>query len=258
MKTIAVVSTTGGAGRTTVAATLAVLLARRGRDVVAIDFDWQNMLGAWLGLDALAPRGIGEALCCTSDASSAWHEHTWRNDDGVLFVPHGQLTLDEAAACDARLAAHPQWLRHAIAQIALPASGVAVIDTPRYPSRQAQQAACAADLVLCVCPPDPAACATFVAHLPALLDACRDVRIVVNRLNPAREMQRDVLAMLRAAAGGLPVAQRIHMEAALPEAFARGAWLMDEAPHTQASHDLHGLAHHVDAWLPALEPSIAA
>ncbi|MFM0053148.1 cellulose biosynthesis protein BcsQ [Caballeronia grimmiae] len=255
MKTIALISTTGGAGRTTLAATLAVLLARRGRDVVAIDFDPQNMLGAWLGLDALAPHGIAHAL---TGASHAWHAHTWRNDDGVLFVPHGQVTLDEAAACDAQLAAHPQWLENAIAEIALPESGVVVIDTPRYPSRQAQQAARAADLVLCVCPPDPAACAAFVAHLPALREACGDVRVVVNRLNPAREMQRDVLAMLRAAAGGLPVAQRIHMEAALPEAFARGAWVIDEAPHTQASHDLHGLAQHVDAWLPEIEASIAA
>ncbi|MBA5771003.1 nucleotide-binding protein, partial [Escherichia coli] len=34
MKTIAITSTTGGAGRTTLAAALAVLLARRGRPVV--------------------------------------------------------------------------------------------------------------------------------------------------------------------------------------------------------------------------------
>lgn len=255
MKTIALISMAGGAGRTTLAATLAVLLARRGREVVALDFDPQNMLGAWLGLDTLAPRGIANAL---TDASEAWHTHTWRSDEGVLFVPHGNVTLDEAAACDARLAAHPQWLQRAIGEIALPETGVVLIDTPRYPSRQAQQAARAADLVLCVCPPEPAACAGFVAHLPALREACADVRVVVNRLNPAREMQRDVLAMLRAAAAGLPVAQRIHMEAALPEAFARGGWIVDEAPQSQASHDLHGLAEHVDAWLPALEPGLTA
>ena len=251
MKTIALISTTGGAGRTMLTASLAVLLARLGREVVALDFDPQNMLGAWLGLDSLAGEGISRAL---TDASHAWHERTWRNDEGVLFVPHGQLTLDEAAASAARLAADPQWLARATGEIGLADTGIVLIDTPRYPSPHADHATRAADLVLCICAPEPAACATLVAHLAALRESCADVQLVVNRLNPAREMQRDVLAMLRVAAGA-PVAQRIHLDAAMPESFARGGWLFDEAPHSQASHDLHGLAQHVDAWLPALTAS---
>ncbi len=77
-----------------------------------------------------------------------------------------------------------------------------------------------------------------------------NLRIIVNRLNPARDMQRDVLAMLGAALGdGVPLAQRVHLDVALPESFARGTWLFDDAPHSQASHDLHGLANWVDAWV---------
>ncbi|WP_244818041.1 cellulose biosynthesis protein BcsQ [Caballeronia sp. Lep1P3] len=248
MKTIALISTVGGAGRTTLAAMLATLLARRARAVVALDFDPENMLGAYLGLDTLAPNGIGAAL---AGQAGAWHDHTWRNDEGVLFVPHGKLTLAQAAACNARLAANPRWLARAIGEIGLGENGVVLVDTPRYPSQHADQAARSADLVLCVCPPEPAACATLVAHLPALREACADVRIVVNRLNPAREMQRDLLAMLRHAAGGGALAHRIHVEAAMGEAFARGVWIVDAAPQSQASHDLHGLAQFVDAWLPA-------
>ncbi|EMH3298111.1 TPA: cellulose synthase operon protein YhjQ, partial [Burkholderia multivorans] len=74
----------------------------------------------------------------------------------------------------------------------------------------------------------------------------------VNRLNPARDMQRDALAMLRAAAGPTALLeQRIHADAAVPEAFARGSWIFDDAPYSQASHDLHGVANWVDAWLTA-------
>jgi hypothetical protein len=63
-------------------------------------------------------------------------------------------------------------------------------------------------------------------------------------------MQRDVLAMLAAALGdGLPLAQRVHLDVALPESFARGTWLFDDAPHSQASHDLHGVANWLDAWV---------
>ncbi|MDR5794748.1 cellulose biosynthesis protein BcsQ [Caballeronia sp. LZ008] len=255
MKTIALISTAGGAGRTTLAASLATLLARRGRAVVALDFDPQNMLGAYLGLDAFAAEGIGGAL---ADPSRKWHESTWRNEDGVLFVPHGGLTPARSAACEARLCEHPRWLERTIGEIGLPETGVVLIDTPRYPCSHADHAARAADLVLAVCPPEPAACATLVARLPALRESCADVRLVVNRLNPARAMQRDALAMLRAATGNMPLAQRIHLEASMPEAFSRGAWIVDEAPHLQTSHDLHGLAQHVDAWLPALAASETA
>jgi hypothetical protein len=56
--------------------------------------------------------------------------------------------------------------------------------------------------------------------------------------------------MLAAALGdGVPLAQRVHLDVALPESFARGTWLFDDAPHSQASHDLHGLANWVDAWV---------
>ncbi|MFM0137427.1 nucleotide-binding protein [Caballeronia grimmiae] len=42
MTVIAVVSTAGGAGRTTICSALAVLLARRARQVFAIELDAQN------------------------------------------------------------------------------------------------------------------------------------------------------------------------------------------------------------------------
>ncbi|AGK50597.1 cellulose synthase operon protein YhjQ [Burkholderia thailandensis MSMB121] len=250
MKTIAIVSTTGGAGRTMLTAALAALLARGGRPVVALDFDPQNLLGVQLGLDAFAPAGVARAL---AGAGGAWHAHTWRSADGVLFVPYGHVDSAQALACDARLAADPEWLARSLADVALPAEGVTLIDTARFPSQQAAHALRCADLALCVVPPDPAACATAAARLPELRAASAGVlRIVVNRLNPARDMQRDVLAMLRAAAGpGVVLEQRVHLDAALPEALARGTWFFDDAPHSQASHDLHGVASWVDAWLGA-------
>jgi cellulose synthase operon protein YhjQ len=247
MKTIAVVSTAGGTGRTTLTAVLAVLLARRGRQVVALDFDPQNMLGAQLGIDGLAATGLSQALL---DADTAWHAYTWRNADDVLFVPYGAVSVAQSTQCDARLAADPRWLADALAELDLPRDGVVLIDTARYPSQQAEHALRCADLALCVTPPEPAACATLVARLGALRDAGAQLRIIVNRLNPARDMQRDVLAMLGAALGDkLPLAQRVHLDVALPESFARGTWLFDDAPHSQASHDLQGLANWLDAWL---------
>ncbi|KAG8151732.1 cellulose biosynthesis protein BcsQ [Burkholderia catarinensis] len=249
MKTIAITSTTGGAGRTTLTAALAVLLARRGRPAVAVEFDAQNLMGATLGLDTLAEHGLAQSML---GGAEPWHAHTWRSADGVLFVPYGQVDAAGAAACDARLAADPAWLSRALDEIALPADGVVLVDTARYPSPQAEQAIRRADLTLVVVPPEPTACATTAARLDALRAGGGELQIVVNRLNPARDMQRDALAMLRAVAGPASMLeQRIHVDAAVPEALARGSWIFDDAPYSQASHDLNGVANWVDAWLAA-------
>ncbi|MGU7775406.1 cellulose biosynthesis protein BcsQ [Burkholderia sp. MR1-5-21] len=249
MKTIAITSTTGGAGRTTLAAALAVLLARRGRPAVAVEFDPQNLLGASLGLDTVPASGLAQTLL---GGPEPWHAQTWRNADGVLFVPYGHVDAAQAAACEARLAADPGWLPRALGEIALPAGGVALIDTARYPSLHAEHAIRCADLTLVVTPPEPAACATVSARLGALRAGGGALQIVVNRLNPARDLQRDALAMLREVAGPAVILdQRIHIDAAVPESLARGSWIFDDAPYSQVSHDLHGVANWVDAWLDA-------
>lgn len=247
MKTVALLSTVGGAGRTTLAAALAVLLARRGRPVAAADLDPQNMLGAHLGLDTFAPRGFGHAMAGQIDP---WGGNTWRNAEGILFAPHGETTLAERTQYEARLAAEPNWFADALARIDFPPRGVTLIDTACFPSQQAAAAVRAADLVLCVTPPEPAACATLARRFPALRESAPSVKVVVNRLNPAREMQRDALSLLRAVVGdALELAHRVHFDAAMPDSLARGGWIFDEVPHSQASHDLHGLANWLDAWL---------
>lgn len=247
MNRIAVISTAGGSGRTTLAAVLAVLLARRRRPVVALDLDPQNLLGTYLGLDTFAETGLGSAL---ANGDDAWGTPSWRNADGVLFAPYGELHAQARIAAEERLARQPNWVADAIAKIDLPATGVVIMDTPRYPSLQAEQAVSSADLVLCVSPPEPAACATLARRLSTLALAQAEIRIVVNRLNPARDMQRDALAMLRVAVGEAhTLMHRIHLDAAMPEAFARGGWHFDDAPHSQASHDLQGIANWLDAWL---------
>lgn len=247
MKTVALVSTVGGAGRTTLTAALAILLARRGRPVVAIDLDPQNMLGAHLGLNTFARAGLGQAM---AGQAEPWRGHTWRNAEGVLFAPHGETTLAERTAYEVRLDVEPRWFADALAQIDFPPRGVALVDTARLPSQQATQAVASANLVLCVTPLEPAACATLARRLPALREAAKEVKVVVNRLNPARGMQRDALALLRAAASGaLELAHRVHFDAAMPDSLARGGWIFDDAPHSQASHDLSGLTNWLEAWL---------
>lgn len=66
-KVITVAQQKGGAGKTTIAANLAVVLARRGKRVVLLDTDPQGSLGRWF----LARRELGEPGLEFSTAS-AW------------------------------------------------------------------------------------------------------------------------------------------------------------------------------------------
>ena len=247
MNVVAVVSAVGGAGRTTLCGALAVLLARRRRQVVALELDGRNILGTYLGLDALPGRGLAHALL---DPRSAWYAHTFRSADGVLFVPYGTLAGDQISACEAKLAALPYWLQGVLGEIDVDRDGVVLLDTERYPSQQAEQAIRCAHLVLCVTPPDPAAAVSLAAVLAHIRRPGTAFYIVVNRVNPAHPMHGDVLALLRARVGEAALLpQRMHLDEAVPDAFARGAWVFDDAPQSQMSHDLHGLANWLDAWL---------
>lgn len=140
----------------------------------------------------------------------------------------------------------------ALDEIALPAGVVVLVDASHYPSPQAEQAIRSADLALVVVPPEPTACAMVTARLGTLRAGGGELKIVVSRLNPARDMQRDALVLLRAVAGPASMLeQRIHVDAAVLEALAHGSCVFDDSPYSQTSHDLNGIASWVDASLAA-------
>jgi hypothetical protein len=72
---------------------------------------------------------------------------------------------------------------------------------------------------------------------------------LLNGVYPARQLHHDVITMLKARIGGdalLPI--RIHLDEEVPRAYARGGYFFDHAPHSQTSHDIHGLAGWLEAW----------
>jgi cellulose synthase operon protein YhjQ len=247
MKIIAVTSTCGGAGKTTLVASLAVLLARRQVPALAIELSVQNMLGTFLGLRDVPSAGL---LVHALDQQGPWRAATYRNEDGVLFVPFGRAGTADSIAFDAALANDPDWLVDRLRLIDLPEHAVVLLDAARLPDVKALQAIHCADLALCVTRPEPLANASLVQHLDALRQGSRVFRIVVNGVSPAHPLHYDMLTMLRARVGSdvvLPL--RIHLDSAVPESYAHGAHPFDFAPHSQASHDLQGLANWLAEWV---------
>jgi cellulose synthase operon protein YhjQ len=249
MKIIAVTSTCGGVGKTTLVASMAVLLARRQVPALAIELSVQNMLGTFLGLPDVALIGL---LACALDRQEPWRAVTYRNEDGVLFVPFGRAETADSIVFDAALASDPDWLADRLRLIDLPENAVVLLDAARLPDVKARQALHCADLALCVTRPEPLGNASLVQHLDVLRQGSRAFRILVNGVSPAHPLHYDMLTMLRARVGSdivLPL--RIHLDSAVPESYAHGVHCFDFSPHSQASHDLQGLANWLAEWVKA-------
>ena len=108
MNTVAIVSTTGGAGRSTLTAELASLLAQRKHPALALECDPANVLGFHFGMREIPEDGLGAYL--DAPTPGAWARAGQRSDDDVLFVPWGSGGAPAALANAA-----PDWLGRLLA-----------------------------------------------------------------------------------------------------------------------------------------------
>ncbi len=242
MKTVAIVSTTGGAGRSTLTAELASLLAWRKHAVLAIECDPRNVLGFHFGLREIPANGLGAYL--HDGSAAAWAGTGQRSDDGVLFVPWGDSTESGAIG---RLPSN--WLARQVAQVDLPPHGAILIDTAPWPSPYADQAIDAADLVLVLVPAQPETCLTLRRLVDSLATRGKTVRYLSTRLQPARQLHVDIIAMLQAMLGQAMLPYHVHEDSSVPEALSRSESFSRSTPHSQAAHDMNGLASWLSAWL---------
>jgi cellulose synthase operon protein YhjQ len=246
MRTVAIVSATGGAGRTTLAAELAGLLAKRSHAALAVECDPRNMLALHFGLRESAREGLVTHL---HGAADGWASAALQSDDGVLVLPWGSTPEDDDDTDGAaRLDANRTWLRDLLARVDLPANAIALIDTAPWPSPHARQAIEAADLVLGVLTPDASACATLPRFVSALARAGKQAVFVANAVVPARPLHNDLIALLRARLGAAMLPYLVHADTGVPAALAGGANFCRSAPASQAAHDLNGLASWLSHW----------
>ncbi|MFC4521304.1 cellulose biosynthesis protein BcsQ [Cupriavidus pinatubonensis] len=242
MKTIAIISAVGGAGRTTITAELASLLRWHGHAPLAIECDPRGLLGFHFGLREPVRQGLSN--------SADWPACGHRSDDGVLFVPWGEPGARAARADIAmRLHEDPHWLRRLLLDVALAGDAVTLVDSAPWPSPFAEQALAAADLALVLLPSLPESCATLAPLRQALDDGSIASAYVVTRLQPGRQLHTDVSVLLRATLGDALLPYEIHEDAGVPEALARGECFCRSTPHSQTAHDLQGLASWVSGWL---------
>lgn len=238
-----VIGTSGGAGASTVAAHLAAARTARKKDTLALDFSPNNVLRLHFAMPW--EDGTGFAPCLLGD--TPWHEAAYRSSGGTSFVPFGQLRDDaELARVEDWLAQHPHWLADSLDEIELDADALVVCDCPQAFPALYKQALQLADLILIVMTPDPLSYHNATRMAQAAPDG-KETSILLNGFNPARDLDRDILSLLRANYKERLAPVIIHQDESLREAFACKRNVLDFAPSSQTAYEFQALA----TWLAA-------
>lgn len=250
MKVVTVVSSKGGVGKTTLAANLASVLAGLGRRVVVIDLDPQNALRLHLGVGLDSIDGVSRATLGGAALNSAMFDGI----DGISVMPYGVLVEEDYRRFEAQLDQDPFWLSRELAQLGLGEDDVVIVDTPPGTSPYTRNALCAAQIALCVVLADAASYAA-IPQMERMIENYGTRRrdfsgygYVVNQVDQSRQLQKDVLKVLRDTLGPRLFPGVIHADEGISEALACDTTLLHYDPLSQGAADLRACG----AWLNTL------
>ena len=245
--TVAVVSSKGGVGKSTVSANLATALAGLGRYVLLIDMDPQNALR----LHHQMPIGDTTGLAVQALRGEEVRGAIFRGPFGVDCLPFGTVAEVDRKAFEQRLASEPHWLKNLLDGLGVPEGGFIIIDTAPGANGYAAQALDACDLAVCVLLPDAASFVTIpsmerMAHeytdYAPRQGGFKGLYYLVNRMNTARVLCRDVVAALAHELGARMIPGTVQFDSAVEEALAAQTPIMRYAPDSPAARDLGQLA----------------
>lgn len=245
MSVVGIISMKGGVGKTTITANVAAALSARlgpGR-VSVLDLDPQNALHWHLGLDIAEADGV----CEQSLRRAPWTEVLHKSAANVACLPYGPGTEANREQFEALLTSEPGFLGRQIDSTGLSDDAVVLIDTPPGPSVYLRQVFACADLILIVLLTDAGSYATIPTMESwlgemAVRDGAPPCVYLLNQVDAAEPLSRDVTDMLREHLGSRLAPVRIHRDEAVSEALASHQPVLVYDPHGQASHDLARLA----------------
>lgn len=246
MIVLAFASSTGGAGRSTLATACARQLATLGRQVKLIQADPANNLAYLLGHMQAAPQGLLQAVLGQAEL-----QHTIAAVSPGLDVVHfGQGDEEALFQAEQRLKYNPGLLADLLGQTSWAANTVVIIDCPRAPSPWCTQVFSLSDLNLVLMAPEPNTMWGTDALLPGLLKSRGASYFLMNRFESSKVLHLDLwtLSKLKLSHRLLPF--YLHEDQALAESIASGLALQEYAPQSQLVEDLAKLCNWIDGELP--------
>ncbi|MDT8990055.1 cellulose biosynthesis protein BcsQ [Curvibacter sp. APW13] len=240
MEIVTFISGKGGVGKSTLTCNVAVGLSARGKRVLVIDLDPQNIQRLHLGMDpeeiaGLAREGIND-------------DAVFDSPFGVRFIPFGRLQDGELVEFEQQLRLHPDWVKNGIANLDPGAYDFVLIDTPPGATTYLQQALHAAHRALVVLLADAASFAT-VARILALVathtrnnEAFIEQHIVLNQMPLRSKLSHQVRKSLIEHYGSMVVPVSVRRDPGVPQALAFERPVLQYEPTCPASQAIQALA----------------
>ena len=195
----------GGAGKTTLAAHLALALRTRNRAVAVVDIDPQQSLGQWFQHRAARFDGEDSGLTVTSVQG-------WRTQAEVQKLARR--------------------------------NDVVIIDSPPHAETEARIAIRLADLVIVPVQPSPMDVWASQATLDLAAGEKTPALLVLNRVLPRARLTEEMLAEI-AKTGGQLATTRIGNRVAFASALAAGLGVTEAQPRGRAAEEIKRLAKEI-------------
>lgn len=248
---ISIISPKGGVGKTTVAANLAAALAAGPRRPMLVDLDPQNATRLYHQMPLEDSRG----LAVQSLLDEPWADAVYEGPFGADCLPYGTITESDRSGVEALIEDQEDWLGDGLASLNLGDDRVIIVDTPPGGTVYLPPALKAADLVLFVLLPDAASFVTlptmdrWLEEFPPRWGKTREAFYVINRMNKARSLCRDVQAAMQEQLDSRLCNEVIHFDSAVEEALASQQPVLEYAPDGVAATDFRKLADWVQERL---------
>lgn len=241
MFVIAVMSCKGGVGRTTLVTNLAAVLSELGQAVTVIEYDPQGGLPAHYGRPA-SLAGWAAAWLAGESPVTALHQI----DSLLRILPFGALPAGSHAGMAQALPTRAPLPELLAALCDAAGQQVVLIDVPPGRNAYAEQALAEADAVLSLWLCDTA---SWRAHEMGWepVPASGRHQHVINQINATRPARREVFKQWRQRLGSALLPVPVHQDESVSDALRDGAPVVRQYRHSQAAHDLHGIAN----WLVA-------
>jgi len=243
MKLVALSGICGGVGTTTVTAELAHHLQAREKTTLLFDFSPQNALRLHFGMTWNNRHGLAPQIL----AGRPWNEAAFRCENGVVFLPFGHCDYADLPRFYERIERTPEWLKARLDETEISDDGFVLIDCPSS-SVLYDESHALADLIIVVLDTDTLSYAALAeSQIGIAPEYAEKTVFVVNKYDPAREIDRDVYQLLRQDIGNFLCPVMIHRDESVREAFACQLSVGKYEPASQSAADFGALA----TWLIA-------
>ena len=240
---IALVSPTGGAGRTSLAIAAASHLCMLGRKVTLVQTDPVNNIEFQLGYTANSAHGLAQLLLQTTTL-----DHVLKTTEaGYKLLPFGETGIAQQVEIDQTLTNKPERLIDLFQHPLFEDDSVVIVDLPRWPALWCQQIMELSDLNLVTLVPDSSAILGIDAMLPHLLESRGASYFLMNRFDSAKVLHLDLWTLCKIKLSHRLLPFYLHEDQALAESLAAGMPLLEYAPRSQLADDMHKLCNWIDA-----------